>query len=134
MKDLFDAIKTKVIGTPHNDFYNDIGGRFYLERVIQAAIFPYCAYSVIADVPQFYMGGNSGGELDMVLIQFTIFDTEPSAINIESYFAHLKNLFDDCVLTITGKTLLWMKRETSRLLKDENGVWCRSVDYRCYIQ
>ncbi len=132
MKVLFDGLYTKFTSTPHNSFYTDISGKMYFEEAPQSVTKPYCVYNSVTDVSQFYMGGISGGKLDSVLIQLTIFGA--TAVNVEACFTDLKALFDDCIFNITGKTLVWMKRETARIFKDDNSIWCRSVDYRCYLE
>lgn len=129
MKALFDAIYAKFIATPHNDFYTDIGGRFYMTRAIQTATYPYATYHLISDIPDYIFVN----DYENCLIQFSIFDTNESAVNVEKYFTDLKTLYDWCTLSVTGYNHIYMKRESSRVFHD--GVaWCRSVDYRIYLE
>ena len=125
MKVLFDAIYAKFIATPHNDFYTDIGGRMYMTRAIQTAVYPYATYHLISDIPDYIFVN----DYENCLIQFSIFDTN----EVEKYFTDLKTLYDWCTLSVTGYNHIYMKRENSRLLHD--GVaWCRSVDYRIFLE
>ncbi len=131
MKALFDALVTKFTATPHNDIYTDMGGKIYLDQAIQSATFPYLVYGLVADNPEYLMALEENG---IFLIQFSLFSTDQSATNIESYYTHLKSLYDNCTLSVTGYKFIDMKRIASRIFKDDRPAWCRSVDYRIFLE
>jgi len=127
MKALFDAINDKF--KVYNPFYADINGRMYFTQASQKAIFPYCVYSLISDMYEYQFTE----EFSNIKIQFSIFDNAESSVNIEKYFEDLKTLYDWCTLSVSGYTSVYMRREQSRLLRDDR-AWHRAVDYRCYLE
>jgi len=127
MKVLFDAIKAKF--NIDNPLKTDLSGRLYFMQAPQTAVFPYCVYSPISDMYEY----NFTADFENIVVQFSIFSTDENAVNIESYFGHLKDLYDWGVLSVTGYTHVYMRREQSRLLKDDR-AWHRQVDYRIFLE
>ena len=135
MKNLFTAITTLFTTAPggvHNDFYDDIGGRLYEGQATEGAEYPYAVMMLIADTPE----KTFTEDFENVLIQFSLFSTAFSATEVHDMFTHLKTLFDECALTITGSTLVWMKRVNATLMVDEittlpgtQKVWHYAVDF-----
>ena len=88
------------------DFYNDIGGRLYLDVAPQAATFPYCVYT-----------GDRINEMDFTderrafSIQFDIFTQNNSALSAGNILENLKTVFDNCVLSVSGWRHLQFKRD-----------------------
>lgn len=135
MKNLTTAIFSKC--SAGTSFYTDIGGRLYKGRAPEGAAFPYAVFFVVSDVPDDTFKDN----IEDVLIQFSLFSSTPSSGEIEDMFAHLKALYDDCVLTITGNTLIWMIRGVAQLLSEEEttpsgtqNVWHYTVDYSIVME
>ena len=101
MKNILTAIYSKFTGS---ELSSDVGGRIYLDQAPDNCQFPYVVYSVISVTPDdvFAKKGKQS------LIQFSLFSANPSAVEISTMHGYLKALFDDCSMTITSNTLLWM--------------------------
>jgi hypothetical protein len=95
------------ITTGPSNFYNDIGGRFYLDQAPEDRQFPDCIFLIVADIPD-----NSFQKYgEEVSIQFSLFSASSSASEITTMYKDLKALFDDVKLTVTSNTMVIMKRE-----------------------
>ena len=121
MKALSTALMTKfsaaVDGSGnHNDFFNDIGGRLFKGRAEEGAEYPYAVYLLVSDVQK----DTFKDTLDDVTIQFSLFSSASSSGEVEDMFIHLKALFDDCSLAITGATLVWMTRQHAQLMVEDH--------------
>ena len=133
MKNLTNAIFEKISGSLLN---TDIGGRLYKGQAPAGAVYPYAVFLLISDVPDLTFSEN----YEDVLIQFSLFSSLPSSLEVENMFTHVKALYDECDLTITGETLVWMKRQNATLMLEEyttpNGTrgWHYAVDYSVYVK
>lgn len=123
MKSLTTAIYGKLSGSSLN---TDIGGRMYKGEAPQGAEFPYVVYSVVSNVPE-YPGGKT---LESVLVQFSLFSITSGSTEIEDMLTHLRSLYDDVVLTITGYTSIYFIRGNMQMMREEIttpegtvGVW-----------
>lgn len=131
MKNLTTAIFAKM--TPATDLYNDIGGRLYKGEAPEGAELPYGVFMVVSDVPE-YPGGKT---IERVLTQFSFFSQiSESSSEIEDILTHLRSLYDDCTLTITGNTQIYFIRGNLTQMRDEIttvagtvGVWHYSQEY-----
>jgi hypothetical protein len=139
MKNFYTALKShfdKTTDGAHNTFYNAIGGRFYNSVAPSGAVLPYCVYSHVASSPAdtFTEG------MDEILIQFSIFSANESAVEVHDAMTALKALFDDCIFTITSATLVSFKRGSEGLEPDEFDAagtqkgWHYHVDYTAMIK
>ena len=141
MKSLTTAIFGKMTST--TALYSDIGGRLYKGKAPASAEYPYIVFQIVSDVPE----KTFSEDFEDILIQFSLFSSASSSSDVENMFAHLKELYDECALTITAvshdiaATLVWMKRENATLMVEENTtpsgtqeVWHYAVDYSVMIQ
>jgi len=103
MQSLISAINGK---WPGSALDTAVGGRIHLDQAPQGCEFPYVVWFVVNDTPE-YPGGKT---MEGVLIQFSIFSANSSAVEITGILANLRTLFDDCSLTITGSTLVYFIR------------------------
>ena len=87
-----------------SDLSSYVGGRIYLDQAPDNCEFPYVVYSVVSVIPDDVFGKKG----KQSLIQFSLFSANPSAVEITDMHTDLKALFDDCSMTITSNTLLWM--------------------------
>lgn len=135
MKSLSASVFSKcAVGTA---LHSSIGGRLYKGRAPEAAEYPYVVFSLVSDVPADTFKSN----LEDVNIQFSIFSSASSSGEVEDIFNNLKALYDDCSLTISGNTLIWMKRENAQLMPEEHtvpgglqDVWHYAVDYSVMME
>ncbi len=74
--------------------------------------------------------------LEFVRVQFSIYSKKDTTERINELFKALTEVFDRVTLTFRAET--WrninMKRETSSLMRQEDGVWFYMVDYRIWLQ
>lgn len=104
MNYLLQAIWTKISGSALSA---DVGGRVYLDRAGKGAVFPYVVFFIVSGSPEKTFTEHYAN----TLIQFSLFSTSESAAEITDMYADLKTLFDECSLTITGSSLVWMKEQ-----------------------
>ena len=102
MNSLLTAIMTKTAGSALSAA---VGGRIYLDEAPEGTEFPYVVFFVVSAVPE----KTFTEEYADSLIQFSLFSTSQSAAEITAMYADLKSLFDECSLTLSGSTLVWMK-------------------------
>ena len=97
MNALFKGIWDHFSATTNSGFYNDISGRMYHNKALQAATFPYCVYFSVSDIDDL----DFSEEHEDFLIQFNIFSQNNSAVEAGDLLETLKTMFDNCNLTVT---------------------------------
>lgn len=134
MTNLITAIMTKVSGSALS---TAVGGRVYFDEAPQGCAFPYVVFFIVSGSPDpTFTDG-----IDDILIQFSIFSTSKSITEISGIYGNMKTLFDDCALTITGATHLWMERRNLSTMTDEItttagtvGIKHWAVDYSIMVK
>jgi hypothetical protein len=103
----------------------DVGGRIYLDNAPEdAAEFPYIVFFIVSGTPDKTFTEN----FTDILIQFSLFSDSSSVAEIADMYADLKALFDECTLSITGSTLVWMvETNLTTMVEDEIKHW--AVDF-----
>lgn len=114
MNNLLTAIMTKITTGP-SALDSDVAGRVFLDQAPQGVEFPYIVFSIVSDVPE----KTYSEDFENVMIQFSLFSISESVSEIADMYADLKTLFDECSLTITSSTLVWMKRSNLIPMIDE---------------
>lgn len=129
MKNLTTAIFGKFSGSL---LETDIGGRLFKGRAPDGAAYPYAVFLLVSDVPE----KTFSEDFENVLVQFSLFSSASSSGEVEDMFTHLKTLYDEQPMTITGSTLVWMKRVNATLTVEDHTtpdgtveVWAYHVDY-----
>jgi hypothetical protein len=112
LKNLLTAIMTKTTGSALSI---DVGGRIYLDQAPDNSTFPYVVFFIVSDVPE----KTFSEDFENVLIQFSLFSASSGATEITTIYTDLKSLFDECSLSITGNTLVWMKRANLTTMVDD---------------
>ena len=141
MKTFYTAIFTKFNavdgGGDHNSFWTDIGGRMFFGEAPENVAWPYCVVSHIASTQR----DTFKDKIDDILVQFSIFSSNPSSAEVHDAMTHLKALFDDATLSITGDTLVYFIRGVEGLERDDidtpDGLqrgWHYHVDYDALVQ
>jgi len=104
----------------------------YKGRAPAGTPFPFVVFSVISDLsrPTFTE------QYEDVLLQFSLFSATGSTTEIEDMFTHLKALYDECALTITGSSLVWMRRSGAHFMVEDGpdpnaaeNIWHYAVEY-----
>lgn len=121
MNDLLTAIYGKFSGSTLSTF---VGGRIYLDTVPQDVVLPYIAFFIVSGIPD----RTFTEHYTDTLIQFSLFSDDESGIEITTMYDNLTTLFDECSLTITGSTLVWMRELNLTTMIDES-VKHWAVDY-----
>jgi hypothetical protein len=104
MNNLLTAIYGKTSGSALS---SDVGGRIFLDRAPDGCEFPYVVFFVVSGVPD----RTFSEHYTNTLIQFSLFSASEGAAEITDMYADLKALFDECSLTITASTLVWMREQ-----------------------
>lgn len=133
MKALSTAIFGKLAGSSLD---TDIGGRLFKGGAPQDSSLPYVVFFIVSDVPE-YPGGKT---IERVLLQFSLFSSASGSTEIEDMLTHLRALYDDVVLTITGYTSIYFIRGNLTTMRDEIttadgtvGVWHYVQEYSVEI-
>jgi len=139
MKTLTKAIMGKKAGSSFN---TAIGGRLYKTIADEDAVYPYSVFKVVNDRPEYTFKNT----FEDVIIQFSLFSASNSSSEVEDLFTYLKTVYDDCALTLTGSSLIWMVRQNANLILEEHTVkpssggesiiwvWAYHVDYNIVFE
>lgn len=134
MKNLSTAIYGKLSGSALADH---IGNRLYKGRAPEGAEYPYIVYMIVTNGPD----KTFDTDYEDTLIQFSLFSSASGSTEIEDMYADLITLFDECSMTITSGTLIWMRRENAtQQIEDHTTpsgtvqVWAYHVDYMVTVK
>jgi len=104
MTNILTALYGKFAGS---SLSSDVGGRLFLDQAPDGCEYPYVVYQIVSGVPD-----KTFTEVYTdTLIQFSLFSSSSSVLEIATMYADLKTLLDECSLTITGSTLVWMREQ-----------------------
>lgn len=137
MKNLSTAIFGKM--TSATDLYADVQGRLYKGRAPEGAQYPYIVYLIVSNYPE----KTFTEDFEVTTIQFSLFSAASGSTEVEDMYTHLKALYDECNLSVTGSTwFYWMKRTNAILMVEDHTVpstiatiaasiqvWHYAVDY-----
>jgi len=118
MKTLFDAIMTKFTAAPggvNNALFVDISGRLFINSAPDDEPFPRAVFSVVSSAPE----RTFTEEFENTALQLSLFSSDLSGLEIEKMLTDSKALFNECSLSISDYTLVWMKAENLTIMEDE---------------
>lgn len=138
MKLFYTALMTKFnLG---GDFYDDIGGRLYQGEAPEHVTYPYCVFQHLVNTQI----DSFDKKVDDIVITFSIYSEKSSAVEVHDAMTDLKSLFDDCILTISGGTLVCLYRlHDGPLMRQEieattksgiQKIWHYPVDYNAIFE
>lgn len=127
MINLTTAIYSKFSGSALS---TDVGGRMFKLEAPQDTEMPYVVFFVVSNVPQ-YPGGKT---IEEFMIQFSLFSSASSSTEVEDILTHLRSLYDDVVLTITGNTSIYFIRGNFTAMRDEITTASGTVGVWHYVQ
>lgn len=104
MNNLLTAIYGKFAGSALS---TAVGGRIFLDQAPDNCEFPYIVFFIVSANQEKTFTEN----MTNTLIQFSLFSASESAVEITGMYANLTALLDECSLTITGATLVWMREQ-----------------------
>ena len=129
VKELSQAIFGKLSGSALSAH---IGTRLYKGRAPENAEYPYIVYMIVANRPDKTFNTN----YEETLLQFSLFSAASGSTEVEDMYEDLIALYDECSMTITSQTLIWMRRENATLIVEDHTtpagtvqVWHYAVDY-----
>jgi hypothetical protein len=103
MNALLTGIYTKF--NAGNTFKTAVGGRLYTRYAPQGTTFPYSVLDIVTGIGDW----NFDQDFDDIDIQFNLFSQSTSETEIGTLYSTLRALFDDCALTVSGYTHLFMQ-------------------------
>ena len=128
MKELTKAIKTRF------DAIVTTASRLYDTVANQNATFPYVVVSYISDVED----QTFTEYFEDCLVQFAVYDEDPSSENVLDIFEELKTAFDRHTLTVENYSTIIMYREggANKTRYEEQGkkIWQLTCTYRVLLQ
>ncbi len=104
MLNLLTAIKSKFSGSALS---TDVDGRIYLDQAPENCQCPYVVYFIVSGVQD----KTFTEHYTNTLIQFSLFSASEGATEISTIYRDLKTLFDECSMTITSNTMVWMREQ-----------------------
>ena len=97
MKELIKGIFTKMSGSALS---TSVGGRLFINPAPEGSEFPYVVVDVVTSSPE----DAFSLDIEDTLVQFSIYSTDMSVVEIADIYELVKALFKDTRLTITGDT------------------------------
>ena len=132
MKPLFEGIYTLFTADTEDDLYQAVSGRFYMGSAPQDATYPHIVYSLVSDMPDEHLSDSP--LIEDILLQFSLYSQKKSASEVADMFTYLKAMFDDCIVTVSGYSLIEFTRDQANLIRDEeNNIWHYAVDYNVIL-
>ena len=101
----------------------------YIIQQLQGTVYPYAAFYLISNVPHWTFDAT----MENSIVQFSIFDDDSNVSDIGDLYKELTDLYDWTDLTLDNYSSVFLKRESSNLLKNED-VWQYVISYRTEIQ
>jgi len=135
LKALRNAIYAKCSGSTLDTLIN---GQIYYGKAPFGTRFPYVVFSrVTGNIEKTFTE-----EYDLPLIQFSVFSATPTSSNEAHDIAEaVKALYDECSLTISGSTLIWMRLQSDVGPIDDDSIsqdgadggWACHLDFECMV-
>jgi hypothetical protein len=114
-----------------NTFKTATGGRMYTRYAPQNTAYPYAVLHIVTGMGDW----NFTQEFDDIDVQFSLFSQSTSETEIGTLYSTLRSLYDDCALSVTGYTHLFMQYDQywSQYNADEN-IRKYAVQYNILLQ
>ena len=135
MKNLTTAIWGKLSGSA---LASRISNRLYKGQAPDGATYPYSVFFIVSGSPDPVFQIN----YEDITVQFSLFSSTSGSTEVEDMFTDLKALYDDCTLTPTSETVIYMKRvnytgankEDHITLAGTQSVWAIHADYGIFVK
>ena len=132
IKELFSAIL--VLFEAGNTFNTAVSGQLAAYKSQDDATFPHSVMTLISDDTEYPFTGNN---LEVALMQFSIYDNKAAPDTIMDAQQKLWDLFDDAIITMTGFTELAFIRGQTLLRRgevDRPEIWASHTVYEVTFQ
>jgi len=101
------ADKTTALEAFHNDFYTSVNGQLFEDDAPLFAQYPYAVYSL----PSVRKRYTFSEEETNTYLQLFLYSDNMDTSEIKLIYRYAMDLFDECSLSITGSSLVWMKED-----------------------
>jgi len=129
LKNLTTAIWGRLAGSALSAH---IANRLYKGQAPEGTTYPYAVYMVVTDVPDH----DFSNDFENVIVQFSLFSTASGTTEVENMYTDLNTLYDEKSFSITGSTLVWMRRSSANFVVEDHTtpsgtqrVWHWAVEY-----
>ena len=129
MKNLTTAIYGRLSGSA---LAARINSRMFKGQAPEGTDYPYIVYMVVTDTPNHTFTE----DFENVLVQFSLFSITSGTTEVENMYTDLKTLYDEKSFSITGSTLVWMRRSNANFIVEDHTtptgtqkVWAWHVDF-----
>ena len=114
MNNLLTAIRSKATGSTLSTY---VGGRIYLDEIPEnvPVVYPYITFFIVSGTQERTFTENYTN----TMIQFSLFSASAGATEVTTMYSRLKSLYDECALTITSSTLVWMREMSLATFVDD---------------
>jgi len=111
------AIYSKITTGP-SALWNDVGGSVYIDQYDGPVptTYPFIIIKIISSFPD----RTFTERYNDIVIQFSLLSKKSVGLTeITSMYNHLISLFDECSMTITGYTLVWMRENSLAVIPED---------------
>jgi len=130
MNALLTAIYNKFTAAPVNTLYTALNGRMFTRYAPQGTIFPYAVLDIVSGVSDWTFDY----DFDDIDIQFNLFSQSSGETEIGNLLSYLRSLYDDCTLSVSGYTHLFMRySQYWSLSQPDDSVRQYTVQYRILL-
>jgi hypothetical protein len=119
---ILEAIYSLFIATPHSDFFDGLGNRFYRTLAPSRSPLPYAVYRASGS-PRY----SFDGQIQDANITIDIYAA--TAATCDELLGECLSVFQDCALSPTGYTNLTMHRVQAQMIKDD-AAWRWLVTFK----
>jgi len=93
-----------------------IANRMFKGQAPEGADYPFCVYLIVTDTPDHTFSE----DFEDVIIQFSLFSTTSGTTEVENMLTDLNTLYDEKSFSITGSTLVWMRRISANFIVEDH--------------
>jgi len=100
----------------YNAFYNSINGQLFENDASEYAVYPYAVYNIESTRSTYTFGE----EYTTANIKLAIYSDNMDSDEIQLIYRYASDLFDDCLMVITGSYMIWMKEDNLTTMLDQH--------------
>ena len=100
----------------YNDFFESINGQLFEDIVPESAVYPYAVYNI----PSASGFDTFSEEYTDASISLAIYSDDMDTSEIKLIYRYASDLFDECILVVTGSTLVSMKEQNLTTMLDNH--------------
>ena len=93
-----------------------IQNRMFKGQAPEKTDYPFCVYLIVTDTPSHTFSE----DFEDVIVQFSLFSITSGTTEVENIYTDLKTLYDEKSFSITGSTLVWMRRSSANFVVEDH--------------